>query len=444
MSLPDLTSLPSLRQTIDALRKGQVKVRSLLERTEAAASIHSGLNALAWVDWDAARARADALDALAAAGHPLGALHGACVSIKDLYVMQGMPTRAGTRARLPDLGPEGPAVARLRAAGAVLFAKTNLHEVALGGTGENPWTGDVLNPHDPAHQAGGSSSGAGAAVAAGIGVAGLGSDTGGSVRIPAAFCGVVGFKPTWGAIPLQGALCLSWTCDHAGPLTRSVDDAALLFEVMAARRTDHGHAARRPRLGVPVQWLAGKLGEGTRAWFEALKARLMTEADVIEINPPTLPQAWAAYTPLVRAEAAWVHREALAAGGEGFSAPVLAPLQLGLKVSLPEYLESLRVRTLLCASLDAALNDVDALITPTTAVPAPRRGQLEVDVESGRVATRDAVLGMTAPFSFAGLPTLALPAGWIGSMPASLQVVGARDQDASLLALGRWLEPRIR
>jgi aspartyl-tRNA(Asn)/glutamyl-tRNA(Gln) amidotransferase subunit A len=444
MPLPDLPALPSLRQTVAALQAGQLTARALLAQTETAAAEHADLNALAWVDWAAARREADRMDAQRAAGHPVGPLQGACISIKDLYVMQGAPTRAGTRAPLPALGPEGPAVARLRAAGALLFAKSNLHEVALGGTGENPWTGDVLNPHDPMRQAGGSSSGAGAAVAAGIGVAGLGSDTGGSVRIPAAFCGVVGFKPTFGAIPLQGALCLSWTCDHAGPLARSVDDAALLYEVMSARRTDHGHVARRPRLGIPRQWLAGRLGPATREWFEALQARLSTEADVVEIDPPHLMSAWSAYTPLVRAEAAWVHRDALAAGGEGFSAPVLAPLKLGLTVSLPDYFESMRVRTALCASLDAALREVDALIAPTTAVPAPRRGQLEVAVESGTVATRDAVLGMTAPFSFAGLPTLALPAGRIDHLPASLQVVGGRDQDAALLALGRWLEPRIR
>lgn len=290
MTLPDLASLPTLRQTGLALREGQLTVRTLLEQTQSAAHAHAALNTLAWVDWDAARREADAMDAKAASGQPLGVLHGACVSIKDLYVMQGAPTQGGTRARLPDLGPEGPAVSRLRAAGALLFAKTNLHEVALGGTGENSWTGDVLNPHDPAHQAGGSSSGAGAAVAAGIGVAGLGSDTGGSVRIPAAFCGTVGFKPTWGAIPLQGALCLSWTCDHAGPLTRNVDDAALLYEVMSGRRTDHGHVARRPRLGIPAQWLAGRLGVQTRSWFEALCARLSVQADLVEINPEVLPR----------------------------------------------------------------------------------------------------------------------------------------------------------
>src|SRR5690606_16378152 len=136
------------------------------------------------------------------------------VSIKDLFNVRGMPTRAGTRAPLPELSStEATLVTRLRDAGAVIFAKTNMHEIALGATGENRWTGDVSNPFDPSRQSGGSSSGAGVAVATGIGLAGIGSDTGGSVRIPAAFCGVTGFKPSFGAIPLDGGLHLSWTCD---------------------------------------------------------------------------------------------------------------------------------------------------------------------------------------------------------------------------------------
>ncbi len=299
----------------------------------------------------------------------------------------------------------------------------------------------MKNPHDPERQAGGSSSGAGVAVASRIGVAGLGSDTGGSVRIPAAFSGVVGFKPTYGAIPLAGALHLSWTCDHAGPLTPTVDDAALLFEVMAQRRTDHGHVARRPRLAVPAAWLKGRLSASMRAWFEGHLAALRTQADVFDVEVPELFQASAAYTAIVRAEAAYVHRVALAAGGEGFSPGVLTPMLAGQSVTLPDYLDAMAQRERLRAQLDAILRDYDALVLPTTGVSAPRRGQTEVQVESGTMTTREAVLGMTAPFSYVGLPTLSLPYGRVDGLPGSLQVVGARDQDAALLALGRWFEP---
>lgn len=439
----DPAQTPSLRELACGIAQGLTSSRAWLDAARQASVRNADLNALAWVDWEAAAREAQALDAQASRGGPLGPLHGLPLSIKDLFSVQGMPMTAGTRARLPALGPgDAQAVARLRAAGALIFAKTQMHEIALGATGENAWTGDVKNPHDPARQAGGSSSGAGVAVATGIGLAGLGSDTGGSVRIPAAFSGVVGFKPSFGAIPLGGALHLSWTCDHAGPLTRSVDDAALLFEVMSGRRTDHGQVPRRPRLGVPATWLKGRLSPSMRAWFEALLAGLRREADVLDIEASELAGASAAYTTLVRAEAAYVHRTVLAAGGEGFSAPVLAPLRAGLGVSVPAYLDAMAQRERLRTQLAALLRDYDALVLPTTGVPAPARGQAEVQVESGAMSTRDAVLGMTAPFSYVGLPTLSLPWGRVDGLPGSLQVVGASEHDAALLALCRWLESR--
>ena len=434
------SSRPGIRETVAAIAAGTTTSRALLESAHVAAERHRDLNAIAWVDWDAAAAAADALDAQARSGAPLGPLHGVPLTIKDLYEVAGMPTAGGTRAVLPPLAGESVAVARMRAAGALPFAKTNMHEIALGATGENPWTGDVKNPVDPSRQAGGSSSGAGVATAVGIGFAGLGSDTGGSVRIPAAFSGVVGFKPSFGAIPLAGALHLSWTCDHAGPLTRSVDDAALLYEVMAGRRTDHGAVARRPRLAVPATWLRGRLHPATRAWFDARLAALRTRADVVEVDVPSLSRALAPYTAIVRAEAAFVHRAVLASGGEGFSDSVLAPMRDGALQLTQVYLDAMREREVLRAELDAVLRDHDAMVLPTSAVPPPARGQLEVQVEGGTLSTREAVLGQTLAFSFVGLPTLALPMGMADGLPASMQVVGARDADASVLALGRWLE----
>jgi aspartyl-tRNA(Asn)/glutamyl-tRNA(Gln) amidotransferase subunit A len=432
--------LPGLCETVAAIAAGRTSARALLDQAHIAAEAHADLNAIAAVDWAAAERAADALDARARAGGPLGPLHGVPLTIKDLYNVDGLPTAAGTRASLPDLGGESVAVARLRAAGALPFAKTHLHEIALGATGENVWTGDVKNPFDAARQAGGSSSGAGVATAVGIGLAGLGSDTGGSVRIPAAFCGVVGFKPSFGAIPLAGALHLSWTCDHAGPLARSVEDAARLYEVMAGRRVAHGAVARRPRFAIPAAWLEGRLTAPVRAWFDARAAGLRAHADLVEVAVPALPRALGAYTAIVRAEAAFVHRAALAAGGEGFSASVLAPMRDGATQSTQVYLDAMREREVLRGELDAVLRDHDALLLPTTAVLPPLRGQLEVQTEGGMLSTREAVLGQTLPFSFVGLPTLALPDALVDGLPTSLQVVGARDRDASLLALGRWLE----
>lgn len=356
-----------------------------------------------------------------------------------------MPLRAGTEARLPDLGcMEALPVQRLRAAGAVIFGKANMHEIALGATGENLWTGDVKNPHDPSRQSGGSSSGSGVCVATGIGLASLGSDTGGSVRIPASFCGVVGFKPSFGAIPLTGALNLSWTCDHAGPIARSVDDAALLFGVMAQREVVSVSRQRRPRFAVPRAWLDARLHEAVHAPFERLMASLRDVADVIDVPTPNLSLAFDCYTTIVRSEAAFVHRAALAGGGEGFSRLILEGLQAGMKITAVEYLEALRQRDLVRAELDAVLAGCDAMLLPASAIPVPLRGQEEVAVAGRTMTVREAVLGQTLPFSLCGLPALSLPLMQAAAMPLGLQVVGAAQQDLLLLSLGNWLERRFR
>jgi aspartyl-tRNA(Asn)/glutamyl-tRNA(Gln) amidotransferase subunit A len=437
--------MPTIIETADAIARRAVAVQALIESAQQQAERASELNPIAYVDWQAAIVEAKRLDAEAAAGRRRGPLHGIPVSVKDLFAVRGMPTRAGTRAPLPPFQrEEAELVARLRAAGALVFAKTNMHEIALGATGENRWTGDVKNPFDPARQSGGSSSGAAVAVATGIGLAGIGSDTGGSVRIPASFCGVTGFKPSFGAIPLDGALDLSWTCDHAGPLARSVDDCARLFEVMAGRRVTHGAVARRPRLAVPAAWLQGRLQPSVREHFERLLATLATRGvELGDVDLPMLAQAWECYTPIVRAEAAWVHRAALAAGAAGFSELVLPALNAGRTLGASEYIDALKMRARVCAALDAVMAGVDALVLPTSAVLPPLRGQDAVEVEGGRTTVRDAVLGQTLPFSLCGLPTLTIPVGLIAGLPVGLQAVGRRDGDAALLALGRWLEEGI-
>jgi aspartyl-tRNA(Asn)/glutamyl-tRNA(Gln) amidotransferase subunit A len=442
-----------IAETVAAIAAQSVTAESLIDQARERAQRAADLNPIAHVDWDAALAAARERDAQAKAGARLGPLHGAPISIKDLFNVNGMPTRGGTRAPLPELSAnEATLVTRLRDAGAVIFAKTNMHEIALGATGENRWTGDVKNPFDPARQAGGSSSGAGVCVATGVGLAGIGSDTGGSVRIPAAFCGVTGFKPSFGAIPLDGALYLSWTCDHAGPLARSVDDCARLFEVMSQRSVAHGAVARAPRLAVPAQWLSGRLQPAVREHFERMLAQLRAAgAEIVEIATPTLSQATTCYTPIVRAEAAWVHRRALEAGGEGFSDLVLPALEAGRKLSALEYIDSMKIRDKVRAELDAILAGYDALLLPSSAALPPLRGQAEVQVEGGALSVREAVLGQTLAFSMCGLPSLTLPAGLVADaygagtppLPAGLQLVGRFDGDAPLLALSRWVESRV-
>lgn len=447
MSFESPTPTP-IRLQIQQLLDGRRNLRDELALVQSRAQEHADLNPLAWVDWDRAAAQAEAAQAAASTlgSQALAArpLQGVFVTVKDLFNLDGAPTAAGTRAALPDLGRQSAVVDRLQAAGAIVFAKTNMHEIALGATGENLWTGDVKNPYDPARQAGGSSSGSAVAVACGIGTASVGSDTGGSVRIPAAFCGVVGFKPSYAAIPLDGALALSWTCDHAGPLARSVDDAASMFEALARCSTRHGSTPRRPRLGIPRKWLQGRLDAGVRESFERLVSDFAADAEIVTTDVDSMPLAWEHYTPIVRAEGAWIHRAALAAGAEGFSELVIGPLKAGTTISAAQYFDAMNARKTFSDDLDRQLGALDAMILPTTAVPPPLRGQQDVTVEGGRLSVREAVLGQTLPFSFAGVPTLSLPCGFLEGLPLGLQVVARRNGDASLLSLGRWLEQRLQ
>ena len=439
------TAAPTIAAMVAAMPSGGQTSLALIEAAEAAAQRHATLNALAEVHWPRAREGARQFDLEARAGRLRGPLHGLPVSVKDLYRVDGFMLRAGTRAALPDLGAsEAVAVARLRAAGAHLFATTNMHEIALGATGENAWTGDVCNPHDPARQSGGSSSGAGVCVATGIGVAALGTDTGGSVRVPASFCGVVGFKPSFDAIPLAGALNLSWSCDHAGPLARSVADAALLYEVLSGRSTRHGSVARRPRLGVPRAWLRARLDDAVAARFEqAIAALVAAGAEIEEVDHAALDLAWYCYSPLVRAESAFVHRQTLAAGGEGFGEAVRQPLEIGRALPALDYLDAQRAAHEVRTALRSLLAGLDAMVLPTASVLPPLRGQAEVRVPGGVKPVRELVLGQTLPFNLAGVPSISLPMGRAQGLPVGLMLNGAWNQDAHLLALARWCEPIV-
>lgn len=446
ISVPMSPKPPPLNPAITEL---QAKARhresfavALLAVTRQRALQAEPLNPLAWTDWDNAQVEAEKTDAAIRSGKPLPALAGVPVSIKDLYSVRGTLMKAGTRAQLPDLGlDDAQAVRRLRQAGAIIFGKTQMHEIALGATGENAWTGDVLNPFDPLRQAGGSSSGAGVCVAKGIGLAGLGSDTGGSIRIPANFCGIVGFKPSFGAVPLNGALHLSWTCDHAGPLTRSVADARVVFEVLSQRRCEASALARTPTFAVPRQWLNARMSAEVAMHFEQALYRLrQAGAQIHEIETPALHNAWICYSPIVRAEAAHIHRASLAGGGEGFSASVLTALRAGQDLSAGEYLNALNLRSEVAAQLQAISRAYDAMILPTSAVLPPLRGQTEVMTLGGMTSVREAVLGQTLPFNLAGLPALTLPMGSHDGLPTGLQMVGELDADARLLALAQWVE----
>ncbi|MGQ9511343.1 MAG: amidase [Thermaceae bacterium] len=431
-----------LLSALHALKTGEKTPLDLLEEALDRARAYRDRNALVHLDEEAARKEAAALTQELKEGRPRGPLHGLPLTVKDLFPVRGMPTRAGTRAPLPPLAEEARAVTRLKEAGALILAKTNMHEIALGITGEVTATGPVKNALDPSRQAGGSSSGSAVAVALGIGLASLGSDTGGSIRIPAAFNGVVGFKPSYGRIPLEGALPLSRSTDHAGPITQTVRDAHLLTEILAGENIPL-EGPQNPVFGVPLDFLEGRLGLGVRQAFMRLLEDLpKLRAGVKEVHLP-LQGVYEVYTRLVRYEAARVHQKALQESPESFSPPVREALLAGLALTEKDYRDAVAEREVFRLELSRALSGVDALLLPTQPLPAPLLGTEEVELESGRKGHREAFITLTLPFSLLGVPTLTLPFAKVEGLPVGLQVVGPFGEDGRVLAIGGWLEARL-
>jgi aspartyl-tRNA(Asn)/glutamyl-tRNA(Gln) amidotransferase subunit A len=380
-------------------------------------------------------------------GLPVRALEGIPISIKDLFNMRALPARGGSNAPMPDLGvEEGTVVRRLREAGAVFLGTTNMHEVGLGLSGENPSTGDVRNPIDPRRQAGGSSSGAGAAIGANIGFASIGTDTGGSIRVPASHCGAVSFKPSFGLVPLDGVIPLASTCDHAGPITRSVADARRIVEVMAGTAFDVDRLDQNtsPKIGIPWNFLEGRLSHDVRRTFSDTMNRLARKGTkIIEATPALIELSTPTYTTICWAEGAFVHRAtAMSDELRKFTPGVQRSLEHGLRVLAVNYLEAVQIRRNMVRAFAElfAKTGIDVLILPAVPTPAPLLGSTAVEIESGECPHRDAFIPISSPFSLCGLPVVSLPFANIGNLPVSLQIVGAAGADARVLEVAHWLE----
>jgi aspartyl-tRNA(Asn)/glutamyl-tRNA(Gln) amidotransferase subunit A len=454
-----MNRLPDIKSIRERLWQAEVTCVQLLEQAQAAAQLHANLNVLAYQQFDQALIKAEQDDLVWAHARSqnkldsVPALQGLPMTVKDLFAVRNMPMRAGSNAALPKLNlDEAVLVQRLKAAGVNVFAKTNMHEIAMGATGENFWTGDVKNPIDPDRQAGGSSSGSAVAVATGIGVASVGSDTGGSIRVPAAFCGVTGFKPSFNSIPLGGALFLSPSFDHAGPIARNVADARLLYGIMAARQPRSFSMQRPPKFGVLKDWLDGRLAPRIAQQFEQTITVLRAAGATIEVvDVPLMHRQWDLYMPIARAEAAMVHKEALRSHADGFSPATLKALRAGAAISAVDYLEAQALRSVLRHQVEAVLQQCDGLILPTSAISTPLRsaagGQLQTTIANGFTNdVRDSVLGQTAVFSALGLPAISIPCGAVMpsdgaiAMPVGLQLVGNPQRDDFLLSLAQWCE----
>jgi len=417
---------------------------------------HDGrIRAFIRVDAEGALAAARTLEAELAAGRSRGPLHGVPLAYKDLCCVPGLPTSCGTRTSDYFTSPiECTATARLRDAGAITLGKLNMTELAMGPFGDNAHHGDVQNPWKPGHCSGGSSSGSGAAVAGGFALGALGSDTGGSIRLPAACCGVVGLKPTYGRVSRAGVMPLSWSMDHLGPLTRTVADAALLLEIVAGHDP---HDATSSRRGVPYYQrtldgpIAGlRVGVPENFYFDGVTpdvdAAVRTAADVLaglgaSVAPIRVPDPRTLAdigNVISRSESAVLHERLARDRPHELQPAVRARLEIGFHISAHDYLQALRLRSRLAREfLAEVFAEVDALLAPVIPEPAPALETAKSGSVDDVVARMGRFSRLTRPFNTLGLPALAVPCGFSGDgRPLALQIVGRAFDEATILRLG--------
>jgi len=405
------------------------------------------LNAFITVLADEARAAAKRADAEIAAGRYRGPLHGVPISLKDLIDLAGAPTTAASRVLAGRMAAADAAVtARLRDAGAVFLGKCNLHEFAFGTTSEDSAFGPVRNPVDPARSAGGSSGGSAAAVVAEMGFASVGTDTGGSIRIPAAVCGCVGLKPGYGELPCDGIVPLSRSLDHVGPIARSAADAWLLYRVMAGDPnppplSDRAESGSPLRLGVLKPYFMDVLEAGVHAAFAAELDRLAAAGvSFAERSVRHASHTATVYLHLQLPEASAYHAPMLEAHPELYTVPVRQRLELGRYVLAEDYVRARRGADVLRGEVDAALDGVDALVLPTVPITAQPIGSASLTVSGQTLPVRALMLRLTQLFDITGHPAISLPCGASDGLPVGLQLVGRRGGTRQLLAAAATIE----
>ncbi len=391
-------------------------------------------------------------------GNYRGPLHGIPVSLKDLFYTRGIRTTAGSRILRRFVPAEDAlAVRRLLGSGAVLTGKTNLHEFAYGATNVNLHYGPVRNPWDTRRMSGGSSGGSAASVASALALASLGTDTGGSIRIPAAACGCVGFKPTYGRVPLSGVIPLASTLDHVGPLCRCVEDAALVLSVIAGPEGSDSclpgsslafslrelrKEIRGMRIGVPRQYFFDRLQAGVRSTVLAAIGRFEElGCEVREVGLELMRDTAELAGTITVAEALCYHRRWLETRAREYDPAIRARMEAGLKVPAVEYLSAQERRRAYTAAFERAMSGVDVLAAPTLPVVAPLLQENEVRLGRAREDLRTALLRLTRPGNLTGLPSISLPCGFSPeNLPIGLQLIGKRWADSALLRVAHAYE----
>ncbi len=451
----------TIRETAALLRERRTSALELAEQSIARLeSLNPALNAFLTITAGKARDRARQADEELARGLDRGPLHGIPIAYKDLFYTKGVRTTAGSLLFVKQFPAYDAAVVeKLTDAGAVMVGKTGMHELAYGITSDNPHFGSIANPWNTECIAGGSSGGSGAAVAGGMVAAAMGSDTGGSIRIPASFCGVVGLKPTFGRVSRYGAVPLGYSLDHMGPLTRTVRDAALVLNAIAGydrRDPSSSHAAVEDFLPPDEVQLAGvRIGLPENFYFDRVDAEVRgavhraarlaeaAGAEIVPIRVPDIEALNAVGRIILLCEASALY-EPYMDQRDLFGADVLALLDQGRLLRATDYINAQRIRRSLTREFTALWDGIDCLFTPTTTVPAPRIGQTTINIEGADEDVRLAATRNVRAINLLGLPAASIPSGVHSSgLPMGLQIVGRSFKEAALLRVAAAVEDAL-
>ena len=449
---PALMSLTEVAAAIAAKRiSSREATQSCLDRIE---KWNPKLNAFMAIEADEALRAAAAADAALEKGGLGGALHGVPLAHKDMYYDTGKVVTCGSKIRKDFVATTtATALQRLKNAGTVRLGSLQMVEFAYGPTGHNPHYGAVRNPWNTDHITGGSSSGSGSAVAARLTFAALGSDTGGSIRMPAHFCGVTGLKTTVGRVSRAGAMPLSWSLDTVGPLARTAEDCALLTGLMAGADPDDPTASALPvpdyvaatkqsikglKIGVPGSFYVDDLdAEVARVLDETLATLKREGAEIVKVELPDQRQLTAACQLVLATEAASLHKRWMIERPRDYGAQVLMRLQNGLAVPAVSYLEAMRWRGPALAAHLAAVEGTDAMIVPVAPMPAATIAESDVGNSIDAEAVIQRITRFTRPINYLGLPALSIPSGFTKSgLPVGMQIVGRAFDEAMLLRIG--------
>ena len=454
-SYPELLDF-SLAQVAGLIKRRELSPVEVVEATLArVAEVDPALRAYISVFEDQARQVARAAEMLIMAGHDLGPLHGVPIALKDNVATQGQRTTAGSKI-LADWVPahDATVASRLRRAGAVFVGKLNMHEFAWGGTSDNPHYGAVRNPWNTDRFAAGSSGGSGAAVAARACYGAIGTDTGGSIRLPAAINGIVGIRPTYGRVSNHGIIPLAWSMDTAGPMARTVEDCALMFGVLA------GHDAADPASArVPAHDYLARLNDGVKglrigvvpgyffhhlqpavhaAVMAALKLLEAAGAEVVQVDIRNIHGNISAQLTIESAEPSTYHQRWLRERPHDYGADVRTLLEVGEMLLATHYLQAQRYRTLLRNEFLEAFDKVDIFLCPTLPFAATPVGAMTVVIENGvEEDMLSAIMQYTGVPSLTGLPALAVPCGFDhDGLPVGMQLIGKPFDEATLFRVG--------